>query len=411
MPDRRLFDLGQRIQDTVDLPDFDALRGRGRQLVRTRILTVTVVVAIAAAAGGTVATAGWVDRSEAPVTDLEELPLRDLTPEQVVQHPSAQLESFAVDPNDPDVRAAVWQVPCASSNPDYTCDISPNALAVTDDGFETASYVDLADDHGINPHHFTVDAVGDGSFYFSSLYGLGRLVDADGDVTPVARTTTTAPLDADDVLLEAMVDRQQLALDVETARAHPVYVPPGDWGFADQRPDGTLWTHTDTGDGSRVHWSTDGGATWSETPAPIEPGGGVEVDAVPSAADDTMALVEASEKIHPYDIARSTDGGRTWEAIDGPSGIAAYWVVVRPDGSLLMQGDDGRIYATDGTDWTGARPAVPGLPSDIEWDPVETYGGSAVSDDGTQIVYAVGATDQTVWATSNGVTWEAIAAR
>lgn len=419
MPDRRLFDLGQRVQDAVDLPDFDALYGRGRRLVRTRVLAAAFVIAVVGATGITAGTSGM--DSEPPAVDL---PLRTLTSQQVVQHPRAELQSFAVDPDDPDLRAAVWQVPCEAVSDDDSgrlCGLARQALAVTDDGFDSTTYVPLPDSTEYPPRaqKISVQSVGAGRFYVARPYRNGSVVDTAGHLTPVTVSKRVAPLGQDESFVEhRLLDHRAaftaLALDPDAARAHVLRVARGFYATMWQDPNGTLWSYEygAASAGERVVTSTDGGETWSR-PAAVPNLSGREFRWIPSGATDTAAIARVDESIHLVQAARSTDDGRTWDGIEGPSGIAyAHWMVVRPDGSLLMQADDGRIYASDGPDWTVASPVEPGLPDALESEHAfGTYAQSVVDADGTQTVYVVGATDQAVWTSTDGRHWEETPAR
>jgi hypothetical protein len=412
MPDQRLFDLGQRVQDAVEFPDFESLRGRGRRLVRTRLLAAAFAVTVLVTGAVAIATSGAVDSSP-PVVDV---PLGRLTPEQVVQHPGAELESFAVDPDDPDVRSAVWVLPCeAVSNDDAgrPCGSARRALAVTGDGFESATYVGLRDNSDYPPRAqpLGLQALGDGHFYLADPDRKDHIVDAVGNLTQVTMSMRPAPLGDGEVFVKRELGfdirggTDATGVDVEAARAHVLQGAPGSYGDIWQSSDETLWNYDATP--GEVVTSNDGGATWSQPLAIPSVRSGLAW--IPSGSTDTFAL-----KYDRGSLVRSTDGGRTWNEIDVPSDILTYahWIVVRPDGSLLMQNFDGRVYASDGADWTVATPIEPGLPDSVEWDyGPETYAHVAAGADGSQTVYALGASDQAVWASTDGSHWEQTPAR
>ncbi|HEV2147451.1 MAG TPA: YCF48-related protein [Longimicrobiaceae bacterium] len=144
-----------------------------------------------------------------------------------------------------------------------------------------------------------------------------------------------------------------------------------------------VWFGTGGGAQARVFRSEDGGRTWAVSPTPMaagSPGAGVfslafwnEREGIAVGGDYTKPQESAGN------VAKTTDGGRTWRAIRGapPRGYRS--------GVAFVPGTDPRLLIAVGT--SGSDYSIDGGES---WTPIDTVGYNAVAAAGPDAVWAVG---------------------
>ena len=194
---------------TPDL-DIDELVGLGERRLRRRQLAAVlgsvtaVLVAVALVIGG----ATLIGLSKGPTRPIDKPSpspspthtershgdlhppkgLKKLTPRQTVQSYNAQLIGALASFDDPDVRMAVWATECLVCPP-LSGGRGPQgffAMAVTDDGFRTATY--------LRPHVLTLDSilsVSRDTFLLVDPNSLGKLLGADGTLRSVRMVDET----------------------------------------------------------------------------------------------------------------------------------------------------------------------------------------------------------------------------
>ncbi|UYM03938.1 sialidase family protein [Solicola gregarius] len=355
--------------------DVDALIRRGavrRRRSHVRVVGSAVLAAAVIVVLGVVGIdRGSDDRPEpAPSpTPPKSLKLDDLTPEQVVNDEEAQLYSFAVSEDDPDVRASVWHL-CSNDR----CRHERTVVAVTEDGFRTAEYEEFENYDA----YAQIAALPNGSFSVQP-HNESFLLSAEGELRPLERTERVGPVGDGEV-----VPRYGgIAIDAEAATEHPIDAPPDTHGLVEQ-PDGRLVGIAYSEGNSatwRAVWSDDGGQTWGQHPLPRRAGGIFMI--ADSAEPDTIAIVEGADgaTVLPFVAVHvSRDDGATWQRLPALGGngripeATVDWAVVRSDGALLAQvdwgGDAPPTYRPSGPvisaglDWSQMRPSNDGLPGD-----------------------------------------------
>ncbi len=292
MPDQRLLDLASRAGDAARPPDFRDLARRGDRLRRVR--TTGVGMAVAALLATTVFGVQAVYDDQAgpvppaqptveplpspPLTDNSATPLEDLTPKQIVYDEDARLETAIPVPSaGTGATAAIWSV-CRKSD-------CARALALTTDGFETGTHVDLSQFSGAP----ILGDAGGGSILLADramAMDAPVIVSPDGSTRPLRRSTEPGPMLADEVLVDGgkwISYRQSffktmnpVAVNVQTATSHPISIP-GQGTFVQLVQSGrsTLWGPSIAIEGGPLPqgeaiWSEDGGATWDSHPLPSD---------------------------------------------------------------------------------------------------------------------------------------------
>ncbi|HYJ67202.1 MAG TPA: sialidase family protein [Nocardioidaceae bacterium] len=408
MLERRLDELSDAVRPQVGHPDFEALHRRASRRRRQHSVGAVAAAVVIAAAVVVVVDqiAGQPDPSPRIVDDPP--PERDaLTAEEIVKHPE-QLTGFAVSTSDPDVRAARW-LACQ----DRSCIRTPEALAVTDDGFDTASYVKL-------PADAWDQAAIDADTFAVTTSDSVLLIDTDG-------STRRLPLDRDGPLSNGEVlvasGSGAVAIDPVGEAAHPIPLPEGKAATAilEQAPDGRIWGRIYRGSVMYAVWSNDGGATWDERPISTVSETGISI---PSFAPGVLACIEARNPVtmlRTGTIHRSIDGGESWQTLPAPgfgdTGPASGWQAVRPDGSLWVtpvsrpRESDPGPYVTPGTDWSQLDPVEPGYPDEVDIAGNTDFQYAGLDAEGDLVLY-VSDRDQDLYvSTDGGDTWERTASR
>jgi hypothetical protein len=410
-------------------PSFDALVRNANQRRRNAYAAAGTVAASAVVASVAVANLGGPTRDEpappvsstpAPAPGTGDTTTSDeLTPEQIVQSPGALLDDFAVSPTDPDVRAAVWRV-CLNSR----CGTSRRALAVTNDGFRTMSFVPLP------ARRFTVvTALRSGGFIIDAGRQFQRIVDAAGGMRDVTMDDgAPSPLrQAETLLPELTRGRSAFAVGPTASLVHAVPVPPD--SNVTQQADGQLVAVTQANPNGSVAVSDDGGATWH--PSSLDTGRGALLWPAESAGQ-TLGIAERADgaTLFPFVATwRSADAGRSWEraipSIEGAAGDTAYisGTVVLPDGRLLVcveaWSDERRgrpsthpygLYVSNGTDWSSFSPVSQPTPTDVETGAFVSIVGSEFSG-GTARVYLKVGSDRIYATVDAGASWEQVSVR
>lgn len=196
---RELDDL-RELTARIRRPSTEALVATARRRRRRAATLGTAVAALVALlAGGTVVMTGYDDRSAPPAHQPAPGPM---TPEGIVNGESSRLVTAAVSIDDPDARIALWEADCprcgAVDGPAYTV----SALALTTDGFGSATYVrapDSADSKaqiGVRTPA-RIESLADDLFLVVDTDTPGEwLVRADGTMRRVERVATRlAPTD------------------------------------------------------------------------------------------------------------------------------------------------------------------------------------------------------------------------
>lgn len=358
----------------VQTPSYDALRARGfRRRQRRRAAGVTGVAGLVAAVvlGGQAILQGPTSPEVAPpATSVAPGPtpggpsLRPPVPPQgtdpAAPSPDPVLHTLAVDPDDVDVRAGLWQR-CARRCPGGKWE-----LLLTRDGFDTS--VSVVVPGRSTP---TVTALEGGRFHVAGVDGAQVVRSDDGSTAPVTTQGEPGPLAAGELVVRSdSVAGVHVALDPVTGAAHPLSVP-DDVIELTAQPDGALlgWSWSQEA-GTRVVWSSDSGRTWRDRVLADS----AMLQVLPSARPGTLAVVEGADGATLFPMVRlhrSSDGGDTWETVELERGPRAYVGAggVAPDGRLVIDveawsGEGGRVgvHASRGEDWstlvpTRGRPA------------------------------------------------------
>lgn len=421
--------------DAVDsAPNLAALRTRG---VRRRRFRRTALAGIAATVL-VVAIGPTADRfsspdpapsppspspSPSPSPDKADpnVPLSELTPEQIVDHPKAVLINASVSPTAPDVRATIWSV-CD----DDRCTREVTATAVTSDAFETRTVLSGGRYSELKP-------LGSRGFLFTKdhLGQLPRLLAPDGTVSAIEVEDGPArPLAEGEVPWgvsgSGVLWAKWLGIDPATGTAHEFPVP-ADVDLLQLQPNGRLEVTTAGGRSGTgaFHWSENGGASWQSHTLPENTS--VIYGLVPSAQPSTMALIEVADGATGLAFGAmhvSRDGGDTWQRISEDEDPAAYAasIVVLPDGALLAHleswSDDGVDKPADrshgfyvGADWRDLRPVDMGAPFTADEAPHGPHVLDVQVGSETVTMYAASDRHRVFRTTDNGVTWEEVQTR
>ncbi len=412
--------------------DFDEVAARGHtRRRRVRAASVAGVAAAALAVVGVLNGAAEPPPSSPEPATQEPTPiedraqLRSLSPEAVATHPEAVLVDVSIGVA-PGERAAAWAL-CV---PERCSQGRRVVLAVTDDGFESASYASVRIRHG-DP---VLTRAGESSFLLSDSRN-STLVRADGTQVPVDVTGRSATPGAGDVVVpsEETWWRPSLVVDPGTGRGHELAGP------ADIRhlrsSSGLLhgWRAVPTsgrrgGFSVRLVWSTDAGNTWRQH-RPFEADRRL-YESVPTGDPSTMAGVERGslptdgEAMELGRIERSTDAGVTWESVApaaGPRPLTR-WHVIRPDGSLLVWVDGWSdqdagdqpprplgLYQSDGHSWSTLLPVPSTLDAAAATQQVVLLEDQHVSDGLHRLYVRIGS--QLHVSTDGGTAWEPVPLR
>ncbi len=431
----QLPDLASRASDATHPPPFEDLVRRGRRLRRTRTAGAGVAVAgvLALSVLGVQAVfhdqAGPVQPAQPtasplpspPLIDHSSVPLEDLTLKQIVYDENAEIsDAIAVPSGGPDATASLWSV-CRKS----TC---ARALALTQDGFATASYADPG--AYANP---SMADVGGGSVLVADrgFKSPTIVVSPDGTTKVLRPSTAPSPMADGEVLLDGLKwtgYRQQffttmspVAIDAASGTSHPISLPEeGAFAQLTQSGPSALWGSSysfQTGEAAAI-WSDDGGATWREhvlTPDAQKMG----ILNVPGGPDSMLAIALVSHESNAdTQLHRSLDGGRSWEmiALAGDARSTDFvGGVVAADGSLLLElgkrGSDVAdptvgLVGSDGKDWSALGQVDAPFANGTD---VDELGFSLASSDpyaveGSTALY--GYRSNRLWrSTDNGETW------
>lgn len=308
------------------------------------------------------------------------------------------LDSFAVSPVDPDVRASVWDIcPILGPCPDRW------GMAVTADGFTTARY-------------FLVIATARpqwaGGDWFATVLANGQaaLISPTGGYRIVPVSQTPAPARSGELLVHTFPNHngvRTVAIDPVQGTGHVVPGPPGVEGAVDELGQDLLV-------GSRndhIIISSDGGGTW-RTHSDLPP---AEFDA-PVLSDSPQLdafLSGGNDPLDPLRFVRSTDDGATWSAVDTPSLPTTWpaWSAITPAGGLLvmytarsLDGGAPRLYQSDSSTWTSFHSLPVRRPPGVS---LEGYLTSMTTPAGGQTLFVQG--DSSVAASSDqGRSWSTI---
>lgn len=383
--------LAHQSAPTVNLPDFAEIEAtaRRRRGVRRAGSAIAALAVAAVVAGGLHAvlasdsstpvrpvspTPTGTPHRPTPTTTQHAVSPGQFTAAQIVRSKRAELDSLAVAPDDPAVRATLWSL-CYGMG----CSHYASAVAVTDDGFAGhTAYLRVA---GLSDLEWT----GHGSFVVTLRDGRPALVTKSGRVTALRVSGAASPLRPGETLFAARSSAYD-AVDASAGTAHPIPLPSeAEEGELQLQQRGEVLWGFAGGDTTLVS-SPDGGATW-RTPIPLskdflyEPveSGNPHMLAYADLGDDATII---GSVIH-----RSTDGGASWQTVRwrslGPA--EASWMAVTPSGGLLLYVNardapgstdpisNNGLYASDGSNWgrlhrVRAEPQANGLLLDATTD-------------------------------------------
>jgi hypothetical protein len=343
--EQRLTRAARHVADGLNPPavDPDGIRARARSNGRRRTSLAAAATVVAVVAMGVVG-ANVLGRDTAPPDPVEPVPVvpapvvptptvtalpgpekpkpfpKSMTPEEVVNHPSAQLWTTAVAPDDPEVRMSLWFVqctrPCRDRGPfEFT------GLALTTDSYETTTYVRPLFPTGVDLY---VSTPRDGIFLvFDQSNGGEWLVDVTGTVRPVTHVAREIrPADPRLWFQCLGVWRQTwCSLDPDTATAHAW---PMEW------------------DGSAVSPAV-GDRPWGTNPEPRATSASGQLEAWWDTRDGRQLRTLVATHRGDY-------------ILDTPPGDMAFWAW--PDGAHTLE-----LWTSHngGTDWEVDKRAAPGL--------------------------------------------------
>ena len=313
--DHRLTQAARQVAQGLNPPDVDvrAIRARARSNRRRRTsLAAAAAFVVVAALGAAVVTRDTSSPDPVvpaptptqtptvspPTTEKPKPFPRSMTPEQVVNHPRAQLWTAAVAPDDPDTRMSLWFVQCSRPCPQR----GPSqfdAMALTTDGYRTSTLVRPEITLGVD---LQVSSPESGTFLVVDMSNGGEwLVDTAGTVRRVAHVGTELR-PADPRLWFQCVGKWRhtwCSLDPATATAHEW---PMVWDTDQGRQLRTL-VATHRGDyildpppGEMAHWAMPDGSSTLDIYTSRNGGADWEVDrrAAPGVSSGGFLLVRRS---------------------------------------------------------------------------------------------------------------------
>ncbi len=308
---------------------------RGRRVVAVLSVSVLFLAGLV--------TAHLQDRGTEPRFNASAVPAR-----QMVRQ-AGSLWSFSASPTDPAVRAAVWDV-CANTGP---CSGQHLAMAVTRDGYATASYFLVSEASGVR-------WVGGDSF--AAILGNGdvALVSAVEAPRILSVSHQPAPMGPGEVLLYAFPRRnavQPVAVNPTMRTAHVLPSLPDDEFAAPELRNGLLWSTA----GDLIATSSNGGVSWQTHPD--APRAMVAVPVTSDAPRVDALLAEGDDPLARAVLARTADNGATWQWLDPKALPDAWplWSAIMPSGQLLAMYDGPvaggnvafvRLYVSDTSSWT-----------------------------------------------------------
>lgn len=332
--DQRLSQAAREVADGIYPPevDLDAVRARARSQRRTTSVavaaTVLAVIAVGAAVvGGREPSAP--DPAPSPSPSQLEKSSPDwnpdsMTPEVVVNTPSARLKTVAAAPGDTDIRMSIWTI------------AGYRGMALTSDGYRTATYASA-------PLGATqvVSSPADGVFLLSDGSDHEWLADVSGTVRAVTRTSTEFTPTDPRLWFQCVYGSWRsrwCSLDLDTATAH---VSAKQWGGSAVRPGlgAAPWgAHPEPRAASvtgrlEAWWYVDG-VRQVHTVAVADGG-----DYIHSTPPGEMAFWAPGAARNTVEIHTSSNGGASWEVDTRRAPVLREYeprVITRtPDGALV----------------------------------------------------------------------------
>jgi len=265
--DDRLSEIAESAESAALGHDFRTLARRGRRRRQASALAAGAAAVLVASVVVVGVRGVYVDQSapvhpvapspsptaESPTrtTASTAVPVSQLTAEQIVQDPDAELLAMVVAGDDSNVRASMWALCIGRS-----CRGHRWALAVTADAFTDTHYVKVG-------YPSPLVWAGGQDFVVESPSSVFSLVDTEGGVQPLAVSGTSSPLAADETLTTVWHGNTAVpyAVDAFSGTAHPVRLPDAPADVTSMNRQGpTLWGLADVT--TTVVSSPDGGATW-----------------------------------------------------------------------------------------------------------------------------------------------------
>jgi len=348
-------------------PDFEALvqTSRRRSRVKTMGSGAAAVLVLGLAVAGV---RGVYDDQTAPVGPAHaptgptaSTPAASVTrATSIVDSERARPYSAVVLPDRPAARAVMW-----GGTGDGV------ALAVTPDGFQSRTTLLL---RGTFPKISPAGA----DWFFVAQPGLAELVSPEGARRSVLVDHTPGPLQPGEYLVPTASGKDLLAVDPTTATAHTISLPPNAheaYGGGD-----LIWTiaYTATSQSvfhSAVHWSTDGGRSWSSHALPS---GVLAIYTRVPSPEGTMVVSRTGDvtAVPLSQLIASDDLGATWRTTTVKPRLAVKWTAVLPDGTLVANllnrpragagpfrlDRYSGLVSSVGRDWSQLVPVHPALP-------------------------------------------------
>jgi hypothetical protein len=347
------------VADRVRRPAFEALEEVARRRTRRTAATVVVgcMLTVVAIAGGIVVATARDDRSApepiitpsptptstpSPTPTPEPSPTHlsdtSMTPEEVVLADDALLQMTGVSLDDPDFRVSLWTATChrCPKSPDARFKPSFGALAITTDGFETATYRRPPFDSGLEH----VESVGPGLLVIVDVAnGYEWLVRDDGTVTPLERDFDEVP---------AADPRRWFVCLGNTGRTGPG----GQATPFDAQP---TWCALEPKTNTVHIWEGPWVGTLDDSESMVSPGSGEMPWGVrdptygptrPMPADDRVeAWWEVDGTRHREDLGPATASG---PVLNGPPGLMSCWAWVKgsPTLTVFTSSDQGPSWQT-----------------------------------------------------------------
>lgn len=368
-------DVSAAAARAVAPPDFSGVAARGRQRRARRLTRMASAAGVVVLAGAVVLT--WVGPEHSTTPDPA-VPTPTPSPsatarvdaEDVVDDPRSAVVQVVASPRDPQVRAVVW-----SRCPDDRCRRPEVAVALTDDGFDTRTVLEL----GRSPF---LEAAGPTRFLGHDADGHPYLLLLDGTKVGLDRPRAVSPVRPGEVVGRWLggggVDFY--AVDPADGDTHLVPVPDD---LVEVQGDGTgrLEGIAGVGPDSVFVWSEDGGETWSEHDLPGEATSLFGL--TPSGDPGTTAVIGGADgaTLFPFvDVSRLDRASGAWQQTLQPRDPRAYVgsQAVLPDGRLLVDvqvwsdatlekpgARTNGVYTSDGRDWSTLVRLEPGEDSGL----------------------------------------------